>query len=155
MIELRAILVASDFSEASGAALQQARSLAAVFGARIYLLHVFDPVRETWSGYMPGAELLKFIEQREANARMRLERLLSHDDVAKDRMTVATACGDPADEILRFAESHGVDLIVCGTHGRRGWDHAMMGSVAERIVRLARCPVLSVHVAPDSLGAAA
>jgi nucleotide-binding universal stress UspA family protein len=155
MIELRAILVATDFSEASGAALQQARALAAVFDARIYVLHVFDPVRETWSGYLPGGELLKFIEQREAEARMRLETLLSADDLSRDCIAFATACGDPADEILRFAESHAIDLIVCGTHGRRGWDHAVMGSVAERIVRLARCPVLSVHVTPDALRAAA
>ena len=155
MIALRTILVASDFSEASGTALQQARSLAAVLGARIYLLHVFDPVRETWSGYIPRAELLKFIDRREANARKQLERLLSREDVAKGCIAVATACGDPADEILRFAESHGIDLIVCGTHGRRGWDRVMMGSVAERIVRLARCPVLSVPPAPDPQRAAA
>jgi nucleotide-binding universal stress UspA family protein len=58
---------------------------------------------------------------------------------------VATAWGDPSDEVLKYADCHDIDLVVCGTHGRRGWNHFMMGSVAERIVRLARCPVLTVH----------
>jgi nucleotide-binding universal stress UspA family protein len=57
---------------------------------------------------------------------------------------IAAPAGDPADAVIQYANEHGIDLIVCGTHGRRGLDRFVMGSVAERIVRLAPCAVLTV-----------
>lgn len=155
MIELKRILVTTDFSKASDAALQQGLLLAAAFGSRLYLLHVVDLSGETWSGYVPSVELLNAVEQRRSDAQKRLEKIEGQGRLAKDQMIVGTASGHPADEILRFAEREEIDLIVCGTHGRRGWDHLAMGSVAERIVRLARRPVLTVHANPDAERAAA
>ena len=83
--------------------------------------------------------------QRPGGARKRLEKLVPQDEVASGRVIVATGWGDPSDEILKYARSHGVDLVVCGTHGRRGWNHLVMGSVAERVMRLAPCPVWTVR----------
>jgi nucleotide-binding universal stress UspA family protein len=60
-------------------------------------------------------------------------------------VAATTAIGEPAVEIVGYAKEHGIDLLVLGTHGRTGLEHALMGSVAERVVRRARCPVLTVH----------
>ncbi len=92
---------------------------------------------------------METVDCLQTDARHRLENMVSDR-----RAIVATAWGDAADEILKYAKTHRVDLIVCGTHGRRGWDHLVMGSIAERIVRLAACPVLTVH-APNTVVAAA
>jgi nucleotide-binding universal stress UspA family protein len=85
---------------------------------------------------------------REAEARLQLEKVAESTGLRTDHVVLATAWGDPADEILKYAREHAVDLVVCGTHGRRGVDRLIMGSVAERVLRLAPCPVLTVHGAP-------
>jgi nucleotide-binding universal stress UspA family protein len=64
--------------------------------------------------------------------------------VPKDRLVVATAVGDPQEQILEYARANGIDLIVCGTHARRGLERLVMGSVSERLVQFAPCPVLTV-----------
>lgn len=149
MIALKHILVATDFSECSDAAVEQGRALAAVFDASLHLLHIVTaPLQEMWAGYAPGAEFLTVVRDLEVEARTRLEHLAASGEIRRDRVVVQTAWGDPSDEILKYAREHRVDLIVCGTHGRRGWSHVVMGSVAERVVHLAPCPVLTVHASP-------
>ena len=140
MIALKHILVATDFSECSDAALEQGHALAATFDASLHLLHIVTaPLHKEWAWYEPGAEFL---------AHRRLDWLVASGNFRRDRVVVATGWGDPSDEILKYARKHQVDLIVCGTHGRRGWDHVVMGSVAERVVRRAPCPVLTAHASP-------
>jgi nucleotide-binding universal stress UspA family protein len=149
------ILIAVDFSETSRAAIETGRSLASVLSAELHLLHVVaEPLHQPWAGYTPGAEFVDLLERYKVDARARLEAAVANDDRANGRVVVAIAWGDPSDEILRYADTHHVDMIVCGTHGRRGWDHMIMGSVAERIVRLAHCPVLTVHAKADQTGGA-
>jgi len=156
VMTLKRILVATDFSGASLVALEQARALAVTFNAQLHLMHVVaEPLHETWVGYTPGAEFAELMERLEAEARARLAGAVAQADIANGRTVLVAVWGDPADEILKYADRHDVDLIVCGTHGRRGWSHLMMGSVAERIVRLARCPVLTVHAHADRTRAAA
>ena len=147
MIALKHLLVATDFSECSEVAVEHGRALAAAFGASLHLLHVVTaPVQEPWAGYTPSAEFEHVVQRLEAEARQRLEQLAT--GLPKDRVVLAVVWGNPADQILEYARAHHVDLIVCGTHGRRGWDHVLMGSVAERLVRLAPCPMLTVHASP-------
>jgi nucleotide-binding universal stress UspA family protein len=149
---LKSILVATDFGEASTAAVEQGRALAVAFNASLHLLHVVtEPLHEAWAGYAPGADFLEAVDRFRAEARTRLERLIPHPERMARHIVVATAWGDPSDEVLKYVRNHRIDLIVCGTHGRRGWEHVMMGSVAERIVRLAPCPVLTVHAAERAL----
>ncbi len=156
MITLKTILVATDLSETSQAAFEEGRSIAAKFDAELHVLHVVaDPLRETWTGFTPGPELLGVLAQSQSDARARLERMAAIGNAASPRIVIAATWGDPADEILKYARSHDIDLIVCGTHGRRGWSRVVMGSVAERIVRLAGCPVMTVNAAPDRTPAAA
>ncbi|HKT79141.1 MAG TPA: universal stress protein [Vicinamibacterales bacterium] len=150
MISLKRILVATDFSEASREALQRGQLLAKVFDAQLHLLHVIaEPLNQAWVGYTPASELGSLLDQFEDKARARLEELASRDDLASRRVVIATGLGNAADEILKYAAQQKVDLIICGTHGRRGWNRLAMGSVAERIVRLAHCPVLTVHAGTD------
>jgi len=144
MIALKRVLVPTDFSEFSDAALKYGVALARSFGASIDLLHVVtaslpDPMRNSPAGVM--GEMHDF----EATARKRLASLVSSEDPVASRVSVAAVYGDPTDEILRYAYANDVDLIVCGTHGLRGWNRLMMGSVAERLVRKSPCPVLTVH----------
>ena len=121
----------------------------------MHLLHVVtDPLHEVWACYAPGADFLSLVEKLQADARKRLALMASPDEVASGRVVLAAAWGDPGDEILKYARAHNVDLIVCGTHGRRGWDHLVMGSVAERVVRTAPCPVLTVHLPANAVIAA-
>ena len=146
MITLRNVLVATDFGGASRAALEEGRALALAFGASLHVLHVVsEPLEEVWAGYASAAAFIDTLEHRQAQAQRRLEAIVPNDELAAGRIVVAVAVGDPSEQILAYARDHAIDLIVCGTHGRRGWDHLLMGSVAERIVRLASCPVLSVH----------
>ena len=144
MIALKRILVPIDFSEFSDASLKYGVALATTFGASIHLLHVVtaplpDPMRNSPAGVM--GETHDF----ETQARRRLTSLVSGENLAAARVVTAAVNGDPRDEILRYARTNEVDLIVCGTHGLRGWNRLMMGSVAETLVRKSSCPVLTVH----------
>ena len=149
MIDLKNILIATDFSECWVAAVRKASALAVAYEASLHLLHVATaPFHEPWGGNTPGAEFVQIVRGLEAEGRLQLEKVARSTGVPIERVVLATAWGDPADEILKYAREPAVDLIVCGTHGRRGWDHLIMGSVAERVLRLASCPVLTVHGAP-------
>jgi nucleotide-binding universal stress UspA family protein len=141
MINLRRILVPTDFSETSAAALRYAIALARRFAARVYLLNVADdPAIGTEDEYPIGI----FVTMQNA-AYDRLRRLLTEQDVEDLQPDYATRVGLPAEEIVRYAREHAIDLIVMGTHGREGVMRVVLGSVAETVVRRAPCPVLTVH----------
>ena len=143
------ILVPTDFSAPSDAALECARTVATRFGASLHLLHVAeDPYRALYSAevYVPEFEGLR--DQIVADAIDRLNGRLRTSDIHDLRATADTVIGTPAWSIVEYATGHDIDLIVMGTHGRGGMSHLLMGSVAERVVRAAPCPVLTVrHVA--------
>jgi universal stress protein A len=141
------VLVPTDFSETSDAALGFARTIADTFGASLHLLHVFeDPfvtgpfAAETYAPLPPStrAALLD-------DADKRLAFRLPPAELAHFRGTTEVVSGISAPAIIEYANEHGIDLIVMGTHGRTGMAHLLLGSVAERVVRSATCPVLTVH----------
>ena len=162
MILLKTILVATDFSEPSDAALAYGRELAFTFGAKLVIAHVADRVFA-----FGGGDGFVFIDpdlQRnmEAGDRRQLEALISDEDREQLRAeAVVLTDSSPAQAINTYAKDAGVDLIVMGTHGRGAVTHLLMGSVAERVVRTAPCPVLTVRhperefVLPDALVAVA
>jgi nucleotide-binding universal stress UspA family protein len=140
------ILVPTDFSPPSDAALEYARLLAATFGASLHLLHVIDDPAASSAfvadGYAPNSpDIAEFLLTR---GRTRLEALLNRSDREVFHATTVALVGEPAMTIGDYATASGTDLIVMGTHGRSGFAHALMGSVAERVVRTASCPVLTV-----------
>lgn len=158
MIALKKILVATDFGEASGAALTYGRALARQFDATLSVLHVLENVYSHgvgFDGYVGVPDLQKDLE---TSARKQLEALVTEEDRRElGAMTVMFTSTQPAYEIARYATDHHVDLIVMGTHGRGPVAHFLMGSVAEKVVRTAPCPVLTVRhpehefVLPDAI----
>jgi nucleotide-binding universal stress UspA family protein len=146
MISLKRVLVGTDFSHTSEAALTYGVELAESFGASLHVLHVVtEPLHEAYACYAPGAGFLDVVDRFKAEAQKRLELLVAPAAIAAGAVVLETAWGDATESILKYAREHDIDLIVCGTHGRSGWDHFTMGSVAEAVVRRAPCPVLTVH----------
>jgi nucleotide-binding universal stress UspA family protein len=141
------ILVPTDFSEPSDAALAYARTLASKFGASLHLFHVVEDQfvtgpfgAEMYVPHPPGT--LTYLQ---AEAQGKLTSRLTADDRATLRATTEIIVGTAARTIVEYAADNGYDLIVMGTHGRTGLAHVLVGSVAEHVVRSAHCPVLTVH----------
>ncbi len=144
MINLKTILVPSDFSECSEAALRYGLELARRFDARLHLLHVVqDPLTQPWAAEGFSAPLFETIDKWQKEAKERLAQAVPASDAA--RVTISATVAWPFAEILRYATEHDVDLIVMGTHGRGGVTHVLLGSIAEKVVRRAPCPVLTVR----------
>ena len=120
---IKNVLLATDFSEPSLAAARVALAQAHRWGAVLHLLFVRP---DRGDSAHPGLEALA----KEASASVRVE--------------TAILDGSPADQILAYASAHAIDLIVMGTHGRSGFSRVLLGSVAERVTRMAKCPVLTV-----------
>jgi nucleotide-binding universal stress UspA family protein len=144
MIAIKNILVATDFSEASDAALAYGRTLASHFGAALQVVHVVENIvlrsvtADGFVGVLPEVQL-----EVEAGARKQLDEKLSGGEPPGSGLVLTSNV--LADAIVSHAASAGVDLIVIGTHGRKGVSRLLLGSVAERVVRAAPCPVLTVH----------
>jgi len=138
MIVLERILVPIDFGQTSEAALTYAIELTRLFGARLHLLHVFDLSTDIRGFPVPVGE-------PEGGAENHLAALLCRADRRDLGPVCESRVGTPADEILEYASLRDIDLIVMGTHGREGIARALLGSVAEMVVRKATCPVLTVH----------
>ena len=144
MLAIRTILVPTDFSDCSTAALDYGRHLADAFGASLHVLHVVqDPYTQPWAAEAFPAPLGDLLVQWEDQARARIVEALPPEE--RGRTTVVTQIGSPFFEIVRYAQEQKVDLIVLGTHGRGPIGHMLLGSVAEKVVRKAPCPVLTVR----------
>jgi nucleotide-binding universal stress UspA family protein len=143
MISLERVLVPTDFSEASDTAIGYAKAMAQAFGGTMHLLHVVEEPFASLDAPVPAYPALSERIQREAGER--LATVAAAAELAETQVRLAVKTGHPAVEILRYAKAEAIDLIVMGTHGRGKLAHLLMGSVAERVVRLAPCPVLTVH----------
>lgn len=146
MIALKTILVPTDFSDTSDQALRYGKALARAFGASLHVLHVVqEPFAQPWAVEAYGFSLATLQEEWTREATQRLDASVTAEEREALKVTLATQLGHPFLEVLRYAEEKGVDLIVMGTHGRGPLGHVVMGSVAERVVRKAPCPVLTVR----------
>jgi nucleotide-binding universal stress UspA family protein len=135
------LLVPTDFSPPSDAALAYARTLAGAFGASLHVLNLTDNL------FMQAVVTDR--QTIEAAALRSLSDRLSEDDRRRFHVVAAVEQSDaPADEIASYARTHGINLVVMGTHGRSGVSHLLLGSVAEKVVRTSPCPVLTVREAP-------
>jgi nucleotide-binding universal stress UspA family protein len=138
MIALKHVLVAVDFGDASEAALTYGRNFARTFGARLHIMHVLEN-----TFLRPMANDPHVVET--AATRQLVDRLTDEDRHALRAVPVIRKSDAPAEEIVRYARDEHIDLIIMGTHGRKAVAHLLMGSVAERVVRTAPCPVLTVR----------
>ena len=148
MITLRRILVPIDFSPHSEQALKYATALAEKFGAELFLIHAFQDLSLYQTEVVSGAPpIMPPVEQLTASARGEMARLVDEKKLQRFNAHTEIVEGAPVEEIVDYAKEKDIDLIVLGTHGRGWLAHALMGSVAEKVVRKAPCPVLTVRVA--------
>jgi nucleotide-binding universal stress UspA family protein len=143
MSKIHNVLVTIDFSEGSRAALDYAVSLTQRLGARLTALHVAPPY-VTYEPLPAFPTLAPLDPERQSRIREDFRRFLTPPGSAHPLAEVFLREGDPADEILAHAAASGVDLVVLGTHGRRGFERWLLGSVTERVVRKANRSVLAV-----------
>ena len=161
MIALNQILVATDFSEPANAALTYGRELARRFGATLHVLHVIEDFGARFVEVpLYTVDLGRMQTDAEGRARVRLQSLLSEEDwQALHAKAVVLTSNSPSEAIISYARDAMpmIGCIVMGTHGRGGIARLWMGSVAERVVRSAPCPVLTVRhpehefVMPDAM----
>jgi universal stress protein A len=147
MLPITKILCPTDFSEPSYKALETANELARHFNAEIILIHILSPVFiYPATALTPGLTKTSEINdvERDEMAYKSLSMTLKEkvSDSIKSRSIMGK--GSPAEEIVRCAKEEKVDLILIGTHGFTGWRHLILGSVAEKVVRLASCPVITI-----------
>jgi nucleotide-binding universal stress UspA family protein len=145
--DVKKILVPTDFSAPSNSALVFAKALARKFGATLHLIHSLDNpfLTEAYAPeiYVPPPAALR--EEWIKGAEDLLSTQLTPDEQTVFNSTFDVVFGPAPKAIVEYAAGHGIDLIVMGTHGRGGMAHLVMGSVAERVIRTACCPVLTVR----------
>ncbi len=145
-MEIKKILFAADFSEGSSNSLPYAVDFAKRYGAKLYLVHVIYDIAKTSGSYVPHVSLDELYKDMGNNAKAELEKCFIEEMKAISDVEHVVLKGTPYEEIARFAEENKIDLIVIGTHGRKGLDRMLFGSTAEQVVRHAPCPVLTVRL---------
>jgi len=142
MVAVRSILCPVDFSETSRRALDYALLLARTCAAELTVLHVVEdvPLLTAYAGLPEGS----LVEKVEESARMELAELVAAIPAQGFPIRSDLIHGTTWKAILQYAAQHGSELIVMGSHGRKGLEHAIFGSVTERVIRRAACPVLIV-----------
>ena len=157
MVALKNILVATDFSEPSGVAMAYGRDLARSYNARLHVLHVVEDVMVRYASEVGFAVPQLQTDIEEAARRDLAAQITDDDRQSLSVITSVDSAANIAEAIVKYANANQIDLIVTGTHGRGAVKHFLVGSVAERVVRTAPCPVLTVRaherdfIAPDAL----
>ena len=147
MFTPKSILVPTDFSEFSDRAVRQAVDIAEQHNAKIYLLHVVDKLQQCAIDYCIPLETMMKVQsdsEKEAAKKMReeAEKILKTKNID---LVFDVKAGIPYEEILKEQQERKADLIVIASHGRTGLLRTLIGSVAERVMREAKCPVLLVR----------
>jgi nucleotide-binding universal stress UspA family protein len=144
-MQFRHILAPTDFSEYSKKAVTSALELAKQFGARLTILHVVEPPPYPVEGYVPPSVSATFLEDLERQTTQDLAQFVPEAEASGLQVVRLVVVGTPYRKIIETAEAEQVDLIVMATAGRTGFSHLLLGSIAERVVRTATCPVLTMR----------
>jgi universal stress protein A len=146
MLPFKKILCPTDFSDPSYEAFKTASELAVQFSAELCLVHVIGPIPTASApGVAPaGFSVGVYQQELEKSAQRDLQKVIDEKMPQGIVARAIVAHGDAANEIVRVADEEDADIIIIATHGRTGWRHLVFGSVAERVVRHANCPVLTV-----------
>jgi universal stress protein A len=146
MIDLHRILVPTDFSKQSQNALKYAVAFAEKFGAELYLLHVVQDLAVFIPDMITVAPpVVPTVKQLTDAVYVAFDRLIEENHLTGLAIHREVREGSPFVEIIRFASEENMDLIVLSTHGHTGLAHVLLGSVTEKVVRKAPCPILTVH----------
>ncbi|MFP3869841.1 MAG: universal stress protein [Syntrophobacteria bacterium] len=144
MVKIKRILFPLDFSECSYQVLPYALSLAEKYNAEIYLIYVARDLRYFSGFHVPHTSISGFIKEVVDAGEKMMDRVCEEHLQSCPSFERRVVVGDPAEEIIKIAESENIDLIVMGTHGRKGLDRTLFGSVAEHVVKNAPVPVLTI-----------
>lgn len=147
-ISIQNILLATDFSESAVEAQRYALALTIPLGAKLHVLHIVkDPYPLPSATGVKAAPVVDPLPKIISAAEKKLTEQIAADRERYPEILPAVKVGDPVSQILDYANTHAIDLIILGTHGRSGLSHLIIGSVAEKVVRMAKCPVLTAHSA--------
>lgn len=150
MLPLRKIICPIDFSEPAYEALVKAAELGAHFSAELLLVHVVPLAPPFPSDLLVGAiDMTESDRDREETAARHLDEVIAQRLPAAAKVRPVVKIGYAANEIACVAEDESADLIVISTHGLTGWHHLIFGSVTDKVLRLAKCPVLIVRTAQE------
>ena len=146
-MQIKTILFPTDFSKGARAAMDHAISLAKDYDARLILLYVIQDISiAEW--YIPSTlSVTDLVEDMQKSAWQEMDKWAAEVAAKVKNVEKMVMRGVPFVEIIKTAKEKNVDMIVIGTHGRTGIDHMLFGSTAEKVVRKAPCPVLSVRIA--------
>ena len=143
MTTVRRIVCATDFSPASEAAWAEARLLGKLFDAEIVLVHSMEPLPiVTGEAYLPPDVYEGLVAATRREAEAGFDRLLENVTGSGLKVRIRQEDGPPAQRILHIVDEESADLLIAGTHGRTGFERLLLGSIADRLVRQATCPVL-------------
>ena len=142
---VKKILFPTDFSETATYAWEHAATFAKEFDAEVLLLHVQIPLHPTAEAYLTGEQWKRFYEETSKEAVSHMEKLIQDSGLKSGQAKASLRTGIAFEQIVKAARDVAADLVVMGTHGRTGLAHALIGSVAEKVVRKAPCPVLTVR----------
>lgn len=149
MLKIEKILIPTDFSEQSKVAVPYALDMANRYDAELHVIHVFDeaaldPMFFSYS----EKNAQEFFNEVEEGFEAEVESFLDIPGELDVNLYPVLANGNPFVEIIRYAKEQDMDMVIIGTHGRTGLSHMLLGSVAEKVIRKAHCPVLAVR-SPD------
>jgi nucleotide-binding universal stress UspA family protein len=147
MIKLTRIVCPTDFSPTASRAVDYAAALADSFGAKLVLLHVIPEMSYPLRSFGMASSFPHLKEELHERAREELDKRAAaiKSQLPKVEVSIDLRDGEAHEAALECAKAHGADMIVIGTHGHTGLKHALLGSTAERVVRMSDCPVLTVR----------
>ena len=146
MVEIKKILFPIDFTDNSIKILPYVLSVSEKYDGMIYLLHVVEDLSKWSSGfYIPQISLTRYQKEALKGAEKTMKRFCKEQLQGSPNFQKRILSGDPVQEILRTIDSEGIDLVIMGTHGRKGLEHVFFGSVAENVVKKSPVPVLTIN----------
>ena len=140
-MEIKKILVPVDFSENSKKILDSASDIAGKFGAALSVVFVVQSFDDYSGFFVPHMPVAKFEEEMVQGAEQKMDSFMGGYENVEAKVLI----GDVGEEVVRYAEEIGIDMIIMGTHGYKGLEKVMFGSVAEKVVKTAPCPVLTIN----------
>jgi len=145
MAQINNILYPVDFTEHHTKVLPLVKEMVQKLGANLHTLHVVEDLSHYSNFFVPHPSLDKMEDDIKAGAQKKMEQFVKEHFEGFEGVTADVVSGHPAAEIVKYALDHSIDLIITATHGRKGLEHAIFGSVAENVVRNSPVPVLSIN----------
>lgn len=144
-MKINRILFPTDFSEGSRLTAEYAADLAAKYGAKVYIMHVIYDVARDSGLYGGRLNFESIYDDVRKSAQAELDRRAAESFKDIEQVETVLKVGVPFEDIISFAEDNDIDLIVIGSHGRKGLDRVLFGSTVQRVLRRSRCVVLTVR----------